>query len=877
MRHQGYVGLRRLAGLVSLLLIVGVVGFAGGAGSAAFAASTQTVTIGTSLSPKDITVAPGTTVTWKAADAERHRIRSTSGPTKLDGDVEQGQSWSFTFTTPGKYAYSDDRNRNNAALNGTVTVGGAGSGGGTTPGTPTPPAPMKASVSLAGKAFSPGSVTVALGGTVTWTNNDSMDHNVTADAGAFKSPKIAPGGVFSFKFTKAGTYAYNCTYHGGMVGTVIVATASGTVPSPAPPAPPAPQPPAVHHAPPPPAAPAAPGKPGRHTVLVSDTGFTPATLNARAGDTVTWVNNGQDPHTATAAGGAFDLTLPPGASASTVLQKPGTIAYVCTYHSNMTGSIVVGTALPGVVVAPAPAQPAKAKTGTTAAGGGSSGPAPASTGTTKTYQVQVLDNSFSPSSVTARVGDTISWTNVGKMPHTVTAGNGSFDGTIAPGETYNVALRAEGTVSYVCTYHPGMDGMLIVGPALAGVAVPPAAANNSNSGAAVAAKPAAAAPVSKGKTKTIEIKVNEMTFGPAMVNANVGDTISWVNVGKIPHTVTAKDGSFDKTPMAPGERFSYVLRKEGSVSYVCTYHPGMDGMLIVGPALAGVAVPPAAANNSNSSAAVAAKPAAAAPVSKGKTKTIEIKVNEMTYAPAMANANVGDTISWVNVGKIPHTVTAKDGSFDKTPMAPGERFNYVVRKEGTFSYVCTYHPGMDGMLMVGPALAGVAVPAAAESETKPDSPAPTSAGSAQTHEIQVKDSSFTPATQEARVGDTISWVNLGKIPHTVTAKDHSFDKALKPGQRFNLVLRKQGTIQYVCTPHPGMFGVLIVGPALTDANPTQAPPMTLAAMSPVAMAGTGTGWLLIIGLLTAAQLRSRLAAGATRAARRRRVTTGDPS
>ena len=115
------------------------------------------------------------------------------------------------------------------------------------------------------------------------------------------------------------------------------------------------------------------------------------------------------------------------------------------------------------------------------------------------------------------------------------------------------------------------------------------------------------------------------------------------------------------------------------------------------------------------------------------------------------------------------------------------------------------------------------------------------------------------------------------MTHTVTAKDHSFDKTLKPGQRFNLVLREQGTIQYVCTPHPGMFGMVVVGPALSDAKPAETAPMTLAAVSPVAMAGVGTGWLLIMGLLTAAQLRIRIAAGATRAALRRRVPTVDPS
>ncbi len=109
MRNRGHIGLHRLAGIVSLLLVAGVVAFGGGT---AFAASVQTVTIGTSLSPKDLTVAPGTKVTWQATDDGEHRIRSTSGPADLDSDdLEQGDSWSFTFTTPGKYVYVDDRNK----------------------------------------------------------------------------------------------------------------------------------------------------------------------------------------------------------------------------------------------------------------------------------------------------------------------------------------------------------------------------------------------------------------------------------------------------------------------------------------------------------------------------------------------------------------------------------------------------------------------------------------------------------------------------------------------------------------------------------------------------------------------------------------------
>jgi len=472
---------KRLAGLISVLLLVGAVGFA--AGSTAFAAGTRTVTIGTTLSPKDLTVAPGTTVTWQS-DGAKHRVRGTSGPSKLDSghDIREGKAWSFTFTAVGSYSYLDHEDEKNLALHGTVTVKtGAPGGPGPTPGAPAPRAPATASVTLANKAFSPSSVTIAVGGTVTWTNNDGA-HNVTANGGTFKSP-IFSTGTFKFTFTKAGTYPYSCTLHGGMNGTVIVQDAAGKAPPPVAAGAPAAHPTAAHV---PSAVPAAPGRPGAHTVLVSDTGFSPAKLNARAGDTVTWVNKGRAPHTAT--GGGLDLAMEPGASVSTVLQKSGTIKYDCTYHPYMTGSIVVGAALPGVVVAPALAN--KASSGATKPASA----APASKGKVKTVEIRVNEMTFGPAMANANVGDTISWVNVGKIPHTVTAKDGSFDkDPIAPGERFNYVLLKEGTVDYVCSYHPGMDGMLMVGPALAGVAeqgATPAAAGSQT-------KPASAAPASQ--------------------------------------------------------------------------------------------------------------------------------------------------------------------------------------------------------------------------------------------------------------------------------------------------------------------------------------------------------------------------------------------
>jgi plastocyanin len=61
-----------------------------------------------------------------------------------------------------------------------------------------------------------------VGTTVTWTNNDSVTHTVTADAGAFDSGALSPGHTYSFTFRTSGTYSYHCSIHRSMTATIIV-------------------------------------------------------------------------------------------------------------------------------------------------------------------------------------------------------------------------------------------------------------------------------------------------------------------------------------------------------------------------------------------------------------------------------------------------------------------------------------------------------------------------------------------------------------------------------------------------------------------------------------------------------------------------------
>lgn len=70
-------------------------------------------------------------------------------------------------------------------------------------------------------SFSPSNISVAVGGTVTWTNHDVTAHTTTNSAGAWNG-SLAPGATFSRTFPTAGTFDYRCTIHPTMTGSVTV-------------------------------------------------------------------------------------------------------------------------------------------------------------------------------------------------------------------------------------------------------------------------------------------------------------------------------------------------------------------------------------------------------------------------------------------------------------------------------------------------------------------------------------------------------------------------------------------------------------------------------------------------------------------------------
>jgi plastocyanin len=77
-------------------------------------------------------------------------------------------------------------------------------------------------VAIQNFAFSPASVTVKTGTTVTWTNRDQDSHTATAMSGVFHSPTLNTGQSYHYTFTTPGHFDYLCTIHPFMTATVVV-------------------------------------------------------------------------------------------------------------------------------------------------------------------------------------------------------------------------------------------------------------------------------------------------------------------------------------------------------------------------------------------------------------------------------------------------------------------------------------------------------------------------------------------------------------------------------------------------------------------------------------------------------------------------------
>ncbi|MEV6605293.1 cupredoxin family copper-binding protein [Kutzneria sp. NPDC051319] len=98
---------------------------------------------------------------------------------------------------------------------------------------PTPAMAAVHAVAMAQYAFAPAALTVHVGDTITWTNQDQAPHDVTTTSAPvpLHSPTLATGQSWTYTFSQPGTYAYICSIHPDMRAQVIVLAATPTTPT----------------------------------------------------------------------------------------------------------------------------------------------------------------------------------------------------------------------------------------------------------------------------------------------------------------------------------------------------------------------------------------------------------------------------------------------------------------------------------------------------------------------------------------------------------------------------------------------------------------------------------------------------------------------
>ncbi|HEY8082539.1 MAG TPA: cupredoxin family copper-binding protein [Solirubrobacterales bacterium] len=77
-----------------------------------------------------------------------------------------------------------------------------------------------------------------------------------------------------------------------------------------------------------------------------------------------------------------------------------------------------------------------------------------------------------------------------------------------------------------------------------------------------------------------------------------------------------------------------------------------------------------------------------------------MRISGFAYDPDPVTIQVGGKVTWLNEDAEPHTATAEDGAFDTGVLEEGKLKSESFKEAGTFTYVCTIHPGMNGTVEV---------------------------------------------------------------------------------------------------------------------------------------------------------------------------------
>lgn len=81
--------------------------------------------------------------------------------------------------------------------------------------------------------------------------------------------------------------------------------------------------------------------------------------------------------------------------------------------------------------------------------------------------------------------------------------------------------------------------------------------------------------------KTVEVNIDNFTFGSMTLTVPPGTTVTWINKDDVPHTVVSTDKVFASPVLDTDEKYSYTFTKPGTYPYYCSVHPKMTAKVVV--------------------------------------------------------------------------------------------------------------------------------------------------------------------------------------------------------------------------------------------------------------------------------------------------------
>ena len=81
---------------------------------------------------------------------------------------------------------------------------------------------------------------------------------------------------------------------------------------------------------------------------------------------------------------------------------------------------------------------------------------------------------------------------------------------------------------------------------------------------------------------------------------------------------------------------------------------------------------------------------------------VTVKIDNFTFKPKELDISVGTTVTWQNADDVPHTATSKDDPqvFDSGPLDTDDKFSFIFKKPGKYTYYCKVHTHMTGVVIV---------------------------------------------------------------------------------------------------------------------------------------------------------------------------------